>query len=148
MTENTAPKFTDYDTPILVTPVDPDRAEAYGITYESSSVHRVTGAGVFNREFNHTIQVWTNRDGRDPQGNATEAARWITTKAQASVITSRPGEPKIYGEELRTGGTVALIVSDENGVRFLGGFTVEARRMSDPVLVPADEIAEATLAQL
>lgn len=144
----TAPKFTDYDATVVVFPVDTYRAETYGITYESVTLHQVGGSGVYNRSFNHKVQVWANRDGVDPQGNATDAARWIALSAQASVISAHPGRPAQYGDELRTGGTVALIVSDDDGVRFLGGFTVTARRMSDPILVPADEIAEATLATI
>jgi len=147
MTENAAtiPDLTAYDTMILVVPVDAYRAEHYGIAYESASLHMVKGPNVHNRSFNHTIQVWNNRDGKDPQGKDTDAARWVTTSARASMITSHPGQRAIYGDDLRIGGTVALIASDEDGVRFLGGFTVTNQFLSDPILTPADATAEATI---
>lgn len=146
MTENaTIPDLTTYDTMILVVPADTYQSEHYGIAYESRSLHLVKGPNVHNRAFSHTIQVWNNRDGKDPQGKNTDAARWITTSAQESMITAHPGEQKIYGEDLRIGGTVALIVSDDDGIWFLGGFTVTNQFLSDPILTPADATAEATL---
>lgn len=134
-----------FDTIVVVTPVDTYRAEAYGIAHESVSLHKIKGQNIHNRGFNHKIQVWNNRDGKNPRGKETTDARWISTSAQASMLTSGRGIPLTYGDDITIGDRVALVVSDDDGVRILGVFELTNQFLADPILIPADDAARAAV---
>lgn len=144
----TEPKPIDYDKFVLVVPAAEYRTEHYGITHESGSIHKVSGRDVHNPGYNHTVQVWEHRNGKDIWGNPTDAARTLCLSAQPSMLTAHPRALPIVGEELRPGDRVAVMASDDAGVRFLGGFEVTTKFLSDPILTPVDSIAESTISTL
>lgn len=113
-------------------------ALSYGIVLRSETEHRMEGRGIHNRGSRHVLQVWMNRerDGvrQDPLGRPTSEPLSYLWSPQASVITAHPGlrDSTPQGRSLELGDTVVL----EIGGKVFGRFTVEAKPLHNPHLVP------------
>jgi hypothetical protein len=118
-------------TVIQMQSADPYRATNYGVLLESVARYAVGGRGFHNPSFFHTIEVWINRNGLDPNNRPTETELTVLMSAQASVISQMPNR-NIYGDEvLLMGDLVNLRLGDLD----LGTYRIESRYLADPYLV-------------
>lgn len=116
-------------------------ARHYGIIYRSSTLHTVTGPGVYNPTFSHEVTVWDNshrpvasRGFLGPDGRVTHDQYCVTLSARASVIAQAAPDAGCRprrGDALRIGDQVTLVTPDGN---VFGTYVITARSMADPVL--------------
>lgn len=132
------------------------RRTTYGVEYESTTLHKMTGKGLHNPSFPHRIDVWDNtrrpnpRNGQPvrfgdygpvdggngrylgPDRRATDDEQTFTVSAQSVMLAARPVERAPYGADLAVGQTVTVRYPDGRTVDMV----VTARQLADPVLVP------------
>lgn len=124
------------------------RRARYGIVYESTTVHPVTGRGVHNPAHHHRLDVWVNPHAGpgeylDPDGNLTDQPMTMCLTAVASVISApRVGDEVVRGPSLAVGETVEVSVGGEFKI---GNFTVTAGNLRDPFLVRAEPVPAGAL---
>jgi hypothetical protein len=115
----------------------------YGLIFKGATLHKVTGKGVHNREFEHRVDVWDNTkrdrgDGTmtDPHGKVTTSALTFILAATATAITYGGSDMRARGEELAIGETVILEFPDGKVTKPL---VITARPLHDPSLIPAPQ---------
>ncbi len=134
------------------------RTEHYGISFEGATLHNVTGRGVHNPSFPHSVTVWDNTvrpnsepeffnsfigrktgPGRyvDPSGRGTDNPTTIIFGSESVVISAVPDpDRKAYGSPIKINDTVRLILPNGDT---MGEYVVTARFLDSPILVPISE---------